>query len=65
MFSEDETKTWTRPIVIGRESIENAGLRYVYLFEPEPGLLWIKTGGSHSGLSVSAWEADLVETSDN
>ena len=61
MFSEDETKTWTRPIDIGRESIENAGLRYVYLFEPEPGLLWIHSGGSHSGIDVSGREAELVE----
>lgn len=60
-FSEDETQTWTNPIVIGRESLENAGLRYVYLYEPEPGLLWIHSGGSHSGLDVSAREADLVE----
>jgi hypothetical protein len=61
MFSEDETKTWTRPIVIGRESIEKAGLRYVFLFEPEPGLLWIRCNGSHSGIAVSGHEADLVK----
>jgi sialidase-1 len=60
MFSEDETKTWTKPIVIGRESIQNSGLRYVYLFEPEPGLLWICSNGSHSGIAVSGREADLV-----
>ena len=60
MFSEDETKTWTKPIVIGRESTENSGLRYVYLFEPEPGLLWISSGGSHSSIAVSGREADLV-----
>jgi len=65
MFSEDETKTWTKPIVVGRESIKNAGLRYVDIFESDPGLLWIHAAGSHSGISVSAWEADLVETSEN
>ena len=65
MFSEDETKTWTKPIVVGRETSKNAGLRYVYLFEPEPGLLWINCGGGHNALNVSAREADLVETSDN
>ena len=61
MFSEDETKTWTKPIVVGRESKENAGLRNVYVFEPEPGLLWIMSGGSHSSIEVSGREADLVE----
>ena len=60
MFSEDETKTWTKPIVVGRESTENSGLRYVYLFEPDPGLLWICSGGSHSSIAVSGREADLV-----
>ena len=60
-FSEDETKTWTKPIVVGRESIANAGLRYVYLFEREPGLLWIASGGSHSSIAVKGRERDLVE----
>ncbi len=59
-FSDDEMKTWTKPIVVGRES--KGGLRDVYLFEPEPGLLWIKSGGSHSNIAVSGREAELVES---
>lgn len=62
MFSDDESQTWGEPIVVGRESIENAGLRYVQLFEPEPGQLWISSGGSHSSIEVRGREQDLIES---
>jgi len=56
-FSEDEGKTWSKPIVIARE--KDAWISYPYVLEPKPGLLWIFTG--QGKLSVSAWEADLLE----
>jgi len=55
-FSQDEGRTWTKPIVIARE--KDAWLAYPYVFEPEPGLLWIFTG--QGKLTVSAREADLL-----
>jgi len=62
MFSEDEAKTWTKPIVIARELRPDKGLRYVYLFEHEPGLLWIFSSRDfQSVLQVSVREADLLE----
>ena len=41
-FSEDEGQTWTKPVVLVRQ--KDAWLAYPYLFEPEPGKLWIFTG---------------------
>ena len=55
-FSEDEGKTWTQPIVIARE--KDTWISYPYVFEREPGLLWIFTG--QGDLLVSVREGDLV-----
>ena len=55
-FSADEGATWTKPFVVARE--KGASLSYAYLFEPEPGLLWIFA--RMGDLQVSAREADLV-----
>ena len=38
-FSEDECDTWAPPVVIARN--EGGEACYPYLFEPEPGVLWI------------------------
>ncbi|NLC56247.1 MAG: exo-alpha-sialidase [Armatimonadetes bacterium] len=40
-FSEDEGKSWTKPVVIARE--KGAQLAYPYLFERRPGELWVFT----------------------
>jgi len=40
-FSNDDGKTWSKPVVIARE--EGKSLAYPYLYEPEPGTLWITT----------------------
>ena len=73
-FSEDEGKTWSNPVVIARESYAwmtgslDGGpvpheevlswLSYPYIFEPQPGLLWLTTGSG--ALRVSARESDLI-----
>jgi hypothetical protein len=56
-FSEDDGATWSQPIVIARE--KDTWISYAYLYEPEPGMLWIFTG--QGDLKVSIREADLVE----
>lgn len=40
-FSEDDGKTWTKPIVIARE--KGGQLAYPYIFEQRPGELWVFT----------------------
>ncbi|MCP4641877.1 MAG: exo-alpha-sialidase [bacterium] len=40
-FSEDDGKTWTKPVVIAREP--GGQVAYPYLHEREPGVLWIFT----------------------
>ncbi|HID05716.1 MAG TPA: exo-alpha-sialidase [Armatimonadetes bacterium] len=41
-FSEDDGKTWTKPVVIARQ--RGGQLSYPYLFERRPGELWIIAG---------------------
>jgi len=55
-LSEDEGQTWSRPVIIARE--KGTWLSYAYLFEREPGLLWIFTG--QGKVQVSVLEKDLV-----
>lgn len=38
-FSEDECENWSSPVVIARNP--EGEISYPYLFEPEPGLLWV------------------------
>jgi sialidase-1 len=40
-ISEDEGKTWSKPIVLARQA--GGWLSYPYAFEPSPGRLWITT----------------------
>ena len=56
-FSQDEGETWSDPpIVIARE--KDTWIAYPYLYEPEPGLLWIFT--AQGDLQVKSRETDLV-----
>jgi hypothetical protein len=41
MFSDDDSKTWTDPVVIARN--KKGWIAYPYLFEAHPGELWITT----------------------
>jgi hypothetical protein len=41
MFSDDDGKTWTNPVVIARN--KKGWIAYPYLFEIRPGELWITT----------------------
>lgn len=55
-FSEDETQTWTAPVVIARKP--GASLAYPYVFEVTPGILWVTT--MQGGVRLKLREADLL-----
>ena len=42
-FSEDECESWSAPIVVARKP--DGRIAYPYVFDPEPGLLWITAHG--------------------
>jgi sialidase-1 len=54
-FSEDECKTWSRPVVIARKP--GAWLAYPFVFERSPGELWITT--MQGGVRLKLLEADF------
>ena len=56
MFSDDDGKTWTGPVVFAR--VKKGVIAYPYLFEPRPGELWITT--MQGGLRVKLQEKDFV-----
>jgi len=68
MFSNNEGKSWTKPIVIAKNypyvecTLENAWdskrwLSYPMVFEIKPGVLWITTG--HGDLKIKVNERDF------
>lgn len=56
-FSEDECKTWSRPVVIARKP--GASLAYPYLFEAAPGELWLTT--MQGGVRLKFREKDFLD----
>jgi hypothetical protein len=56
-FSNDDGSTWSEPLVVARQP--GASLAYPYLFEAEPGVLWITT--MQGGVRVKLREADFVK----
>jgi hypothetical protein len=57
MFSDDDGKTWTKPVVFARA--EKGWISYPYVFESRPGELWITT--MQGGLRVKLQEKDFVK----
>ena len=57
MYSEDDGKTWTDPVVIARN--EKGWIAYPYLFESHPGELWVTT--MQGSLRARIHEKDFVE----
>ena len=55
-FSDDDGKTWSKPVVIARQS--GKWLAYPYVFEAQPGRLWLTT--MQGGVRVEFDEADFV-----
>jgi hypothetical protein len=56
-FSEDDAKTWSKPVVIVRQP--GASLAYPHIFERRPGELWI--GTQQTAICLSLKEADFVQ----
>ena len=64
-FSEDDGKTWSKPVVIARDSPAPGGkpprrgvVSYPYVFERRPGELWITT--MQGKLRISLRENDFI-----
>jgi sialidase-1 len=57
-FSNDECKTWTRPVVIARKADAHARLAHPFLFEAAASELWITTMQGH--VCLKSLEADFV-----
>jgi sialidase-1 len=55
-FSEDEGNSWSKPVVIARQ--KGKWLAYPYVFENEPGQLWITT--MQGGIRLNLREQDFV-----
>lgn len=59
-FSENDGRTWSKPVVFARaeESMRRRDISYAYLFEPRPGELWITS--MRGGLRTKIHEKDFV-----
>ncbi len=55
-FSADECETWSAPVVIARKP--DGEVSYPYLFEPEPGTLWITA--HRFGLKMRIRQQDVL-----
>jgi hypothetical protein len=58
-FSSDDGKTWSSPVVVARRTeAPGASLAYSYVFEHQPGQIWVTT--MQGDLRLSFREGDLV-----
>ena len=56
-FSEDDARTWSKPIVVAANYAGGGRVSYPYLYERKPGELWITT--MQGGLRMKIHVADL------
>lgn len=56
-FSDDETKTWSKPGIVAANYVPAGRVSYPYLYERKPGELWITT--MQGGLRMKVNVADL------
>lgn len=54
-FSEDEARTWSKPVIVAANYASGGRVSYPYLYESTPGELWITTmqGGLRMKISVA------------
>jgi len=58
MYSDDDGRTWSSPMIIARNNVRRSGyLSYPYLFEPQKGVLWITT--MYGNLRIAVYESDF------
>lgn len=57
--SSDEGKTWSVPKVVAKHNTPEKWVSYPYLFEPQPGIIWLTTmqGGLRAKFKVSDFAA--------
>jgi hypothetical protein len=58
MFSEDEGKSWSKPLVIAKVTRPRTQVSYPYFLERNPGEIWITT--MFGELRMSVKEKDLI-----
>lgn len=56
-FSEDEARTWSKPVIVAANYASGGRVSYPYLYERTPGELWITT--MQGGLRMKINVADL------
>jgi len=56
-FSDDETATWSKPVIVAANYVPGGRVSYPYLYERKPGELWITT--MQGGLRMKIHAADL------
>ncbi|WP_395749545.1 GDSL-type esterase/lipase family protein [Prosthecobacter sp.] len=56
-FSDDETATWSKPVIVAANYVPGGRVSYPYLYERKPGELWITT--MQGGLRMKVNAADL------
>ena len=56
-FSDDETSTWSKPVIVAANYVPGGRVSYPYLYERKPGELWITT--MQGGLRMKINTADL------
>ncbi len=59
MFSDDNGKSWSKPVVIARTMDKKSQLAYPYIIEAKPGELWIKTS-FQGNLGLKLFEKDFM-----
>lgn len=57
-FSDDDGATWSQPAVVAKQA--STSLAYPYLFEVEPGRIWLTS--MQGNVRVELHEADFVES---
>ena len=57
-FSDDEARTWSKPLIVAADYAPGGRVSYPYLYERKPGELWITT--MQGGLRMKINEADLA-----
>jgi sialidase-1 len=56
-FSEDETATWSKPVIVAANYVPGGRVSYPYLYERKPSEMWITT--MQGGLRMKVNTADL------
>lgn len=56
-ISDDETATWSKPVIVAANYVAGGRVSYPYLYERKPGELWITT--MQGGLRMKVNAADL------